>query len=206
MHLIFSLPLKKTLPFLLLLTLFISCESNNEKNPIAIDSAKTPADSIRRDSLQSTNSDSISDSATANSNSEFLQNTANLKTEDFIKQYPGSQKTELRNLIDYLRTEWENVPNPITATFQGNEFGDYHHVLFKDKNGKVYDFGQANNDFGAYKLYQSSGQYEDNPAYLKKEFNVYWEWKLADFNCCDGEYGNAKAYLPSITKLELIKN
>lgn len=194
-----------SLSFLLLLSLFISCENNNEKNPIAFDSAKTHSDSIHTDSVVLTNADTISDSATAKSNSESLMNQANLKTADFIKQYPGSQKTELRNLIEYLRTEWENVPNPFTATYEGNELGDYHHILFKDKSGKVYDFGQANNDFGAYKLFEQTGQYEDNPAYLHKEFNVYWDWKLSDFLCCDGEYGNAKAYLPAVTKLELIK-
>lgn len=141
----------------------------------------------------------------ANSNTPSISNGSNLKTDDYIKQYPANQNAELRQHIESLKKEWQNTPNPITATYQGNDFGDYHHVLFKDAKGVNYDFGQANNNYGPFNLHALSGQFEDNPEFLGKEFKVYWEWKLSDFFCCDGEYGKAKAYLPSITKLELIK-
>ncbi|MBL7747600.1 MAG: hypothetical protein JNM19_09260 [Chitinophagaceae bacterium] len=112
----------------------------------------------------------------------------------------------MRRHIEWLREEWQNVPNPMTAIYQGNDFGDYQHILFKAENGVEYDFGQANNRYGPYKLYEPSGQYEDNPEFLGKKFKVYWDWVVSDFFCCEGEYGKARAYLPSITKLELMKN
>ena len=184
-----------------------SCANHNKTN------INTPADSLtagvhtKPDDSAVLKSDSHTpDSATANSDTLPLLNGHHVKTDDFIKQYPAGQKTGFRHYMDLLRKEWQNVPNPITATYQGNEFGDYHHILFEAANGVTYDFGQANNNYGPYKLHELSGQYADNPKFLGKKFNIYWDWKLTDFLCCDGEYGKAKAYLPAITKLELIKN
>ena len=138
-------------------------------------------------------------------NTAFVSNK-NLKVEAYIKHYPSNQKKELIAYISYMRKEWQNVPNPFIASYQGNEFGDYFHVIFEDQHKKVYDFGQAKNNFGRYDLFDNSGQYEDNPDYLGKKFKVYWNWKLADFSCCDGAYGEAKAYLPTVTKLELLRD
>lgn len=127
-----------------------------------------------------------------------------LKTEEFILLYPGKQHAAFRQYIEELRKQWQKVSNPITATYQGNDFGDYFHILFKDVSGTTYDFGQAKNNYGPYKLFDNSGQYDDNPEYLGKKFKVYWDWQVADFYCCEGEYGKARAYLPTITKLELL--
>jgi hypothetical protein len=139
------------------------------------------------------------------SNMQPFVSSSKLSTGDYIKQYPAYQHAELRRLIERLRKEWQNRPNPLTATYQGNDFGDYHHILFRDANGTTYDFGQANNHYGPYQLHARSGQYDDNPEYLGKKFKIYWDWILTDFSCCDGEYGKAKAYLPSIIKLELVQ-
>lgn len=184
-----------------------SCENNNRtKIDITNDSLTADVSSTQVDSAVMTYRDNKSDSVLADKNAQTLLTGRNLKAADYIKQYPADQKDELRRHIERLRKEWQNVPNPITATYQGNDFGDYHHVLFKDANGVVYDFGQAKNSYGQYKLHELSGQYDDNPEFSGKKFKVYWDWVLSDFFCCDGEYGKAKAFLPSITKLELLKN
>ncbi|MBL7912464.1 MAG: hypothetical protein JNJ41_15495 [Bacteroidia bacterium] len=184
----------------------ISCEDGKStKNNIAFDSTDSLDSSKREDSTTLKVADKKLDSVSANKNDTSFLNGDNLKTDDYIKHYPVNQNAELRSEIERLRKEWKNAPNPITAIYQGNDFGAYHHLLFKAANGAVYDFGQAKNNYGQYNLHKLSGQYEDNPEFLGKEFKVYWDWKLSEFLCCHGEYGEAKAYLPSITKLELVK-
>ncbi len=133
-------------------------------------------------------------------------NKSNLYVDSLIRQYPAYQKAALKNLMEWRVYEWKNVPNPLLATYQGSDFGDYHHVIFKSESGVEYDFGQARNNYGQYTLHELSGQYEDNPEFIEKQFSVYWDWKLTEFLCCDGEFGEAIAFLPTITKLELIKD
>ena len=187
--------------------LIISCENNHKtKNEIPYDSMTPEVSSKREDSATLKFTGNKLDSVIANRNRQSFLNGSNLKIDDYIKQYPANQTAALRRHMEWLRKEWQNVPNPITATYQGNDFGDYHHLLFKAANGLKYDFGQAKNSYGQYVLHELSGQYDDNPEFLGKKFKVYWDWKLSEFLCCDGQYGEAKAYLPSITKLELIKN
>lgn len=128
------------------------------------------------------------------------------ETEELMKHYPGARQAALRRYLASLRKEWAQVPSPFTAAYQGNDFGDYQHILFKDARGRTYDFGQAANHFSPYTLFTASGQYADNPLYLGKTFTIWWDWKLTGFLCCEGEYDQAKAYLPAITKLELIKH
>ncbi len=187
--------------------LLISCENNNKtKNNTTYDSMSSGDSLKRKDSTSLKFTDNKIDSVITNRDTPSFINGNNLKIDDYIKQYPANQNAALRRHIEWLRKEWRNVPNPLTATYQGNDFGDYHHILFKAANGVEYDFGQAKNNYGQYNLHELSGQYEDNPKFLGKKFKVYWDWKLYEFLCCEGEYGEAKAYLPSITKLELIKN
>ena len=184
---------------LLIFLLILSCEnsiktkSNNSK-----DVSSSDLSTQQKDSTSIKSPDQSLDSLTSTKKL--------LKTADYIIQYPANKKSGITSHMEHLIQAWQNVPNPITATYIGNDFGDYHHIHFKDANGVEYDFGQANNNFGEYKLFENSGQYEDHPGYLGKEFKVYWDWTLSEFLCCDGEYGKAKAYLPAITKLELIKD
>ena len=91
------------------------------------------------------------------------------------------------------------------SSYEGNYFGDYHHIEFEDANGKRYDFGFGNNNFGDILLYFDDEQMNDNPKYLGKSFKIFWEWKISSFPCCSGEYESVEAYLPSITKLKLIE-
>lgn len=193
------------LSLLIIFFIIFSCENNKTKNDITYDSVTFEDSSKRKDSTTLKFIDKKLDSLIANRDTPSFLHGRHFKTDDYIKQYPANQDAELRRHIEWLRKEWQNVPNPITANYQGNDFGDYHHILFKATNGIEYDFGQANNSFGQYKLYELSGQYDDNPEFLGKKFKVYWDWKLSEFFCCEGTYGEAKAYLPSITKLELIK-
>lgn len=128
-----------------------------------------------------------------------------ISIEDSVKLFAVKQKGGLKQQMQWLISEWRNAPNPLMASYEGNDFGDYHHIIFKTSNGKLYDFGQAKNNYGNYQLHEPSGQYTDDPKYLKKQFRIFWTWKLSDFLCCNGDYAKAKAYLPTITKLELIK-
>jgi hypothetical protein len=149
---------------LVIFFLLISCENNNKtKNDITYDSMTSEVSSKREDSTTLKFADNKLDSVIANRNTQSFLNGSNLKIDYYIKQYPANQNAELRRHIEWLRKEWQNVPNPITATYQGNDFGDYHHILFKDANGVEYDFGQAKNSYGQYNLHELSGQYNDNP-------------------------------------------
>jgi hypothetical protein len=150
--------------------LIISCENNNNKikKVITYDSMSSADSSKRKDSTTLKFTDNKLDSVIPNRNTQLFTNGSDLKIDDYIKQYPANQTTELRRHMELLRKEWQNVPNPITASYQGNDFGDYHHILFKAANGVEYDFGQAKNSYGQYNLHELSGQYVDNPEFLGK--------------------------------------
>lgn len=198
MNKLYSIIIASTLFF------FLSCDPKQVKSE-STDASNSELSPEHDDSSAILNTDVSIDSLPAKKSTQEFLKGKNLKTADYIKQSPTNQEAELIRLIVHLKEEWQNVPNPITATYIGNDFGDYHHILFKASNGVEYDFGQANNNYGEYSLFENSGQYVDHPDYLGKEFKVYWNWTLSEFYCCDGEYGKAKAYLPAITKLELIK-
>ena len=92
--------------------------------------------------------------------------------------------------------------NPFVSTYLGNDFGDYHHIEFKDDKGKKYDFGSGNNNYGEIELFDK--ELDDNPKYIGKSFKIYWDWEISSFPCCSGEYDLVEAYLPSIKKIELM--
>lgn len=160
----------------------------------------------RQDTVTVKNTADQPDSIIPKSKTQTVSEAGYLKNEEAISQNPIYLQAALKQHLDWLKTKWQHVPNPITASYQGNDFGDYHHIIFEDKKGETYDFGQAANQYGKYQLHDLSGQYKDNPLYLGRTFRIYWEWKLSNFLCCEGDYDKVKAYLPSITKLELIKN
>lgn len=186
-------------------TLFTSCKNNKAKDDISTTPKVTEIDYELEDTVLIKQSFSNPDTIIPNSNPQPVPKAGYLKNEDAILKNPPDLQIELKQHLDWLKKKWQNAPNPITAIYQGNDFGDYQHILFKDAKGETYDFGQAANNYGKYQLHERSGQYNDNPAYLGKQFKVYWDWKLSDFLCCEGDYDRVKAYLPAITKLELIK-
>lgn len=126
------------------------------------------------------------------------------KTDDFIVKQKDRAYKELRRTVEYEREQWKNVANPLIVTFRGTDMGDYFHLNFEDKQGRKYDFGFGNNDYGQYRLFDKD-DFDTNPEYMGKSFRLYWNWKVSTFPCCDGEYYNVEAYLPSITRLELIE-
>src|SRR3989338_3357085 len=127
------------------------------------------------------------------------------RIEDFIIYCPEAYLEELKLLLEYEREAWQNVTNPFVARFEGTQFGDYVHIVFKDAEEKTYDLGFGYNDFSAFELYTDEEEMNDNPNALGKQFKIHWEWKASSFPCCSGEYEMVEAFLPSITHLELIE-
>jgi hypothetical protein len=106
--------------------------------------------------------------------------------------------------LSQLHEEWDSVPNPLVATYQGAEFGDYLHVMFEDGKGRTYDFGNGQNSLGGIALYDAD--YLGNPEYIGKEFRIEWAWKKSSFYCCEGEMNTVEAPVPSITRVEPLPN
>jgi hypothetical protein len=194
--------------FLFLVIFFISCNNSSHQISNTSDSTiqvngnpnKTGADSIDvHQHLADGNTDTI---VIARPDSSKEISVKDWSIDDFIINKRDRSSKAVRSSIEYAREQWKNVKNPFVATYRGCEFGDYFHLNFEDANGKKYDFGFGNNSYGKFILYNKT-DYADNPAYLGKAFNIYWDWKISSFPCCDGEYHMVKAYLPSITKLEL---
>lgn len=136
--------------------------------------------------------------------SVFIQSIKNWSTADFIISEKYKSFASLRNLIEHTREEWKNVQSPFKAVYTGCDIGDYFHLNFEDAQGKSYDFGFGNNNYGDILLFDTVA-YESNRKYVGRSFRIHWTWKISKFPCCDGEYDNVEAYYPSITKLELIQ-
>ena len=136
-----------------------------------------------------------------NADIRFLLNNT---IDDYIVKEKDRSSQSLRRMIEYTKEEWRQVQNPIIATYKGCDFGDYFHINFEDSKRNRYDFGWGNNHLGDYQLFDEV-DYNDNPKYLGKIFQIKWNWKISKFPCCEGEYDMVEAYLPSITQLELVE-
>lgn len=195
--------------FLFLAVIFISCRTSSDENNKKADlivanshSNKAGAGSIDVHlNLKEENCDTLLKNK--GGKNEVIS-VKGWTIDDFIINDKDKKSKAVRSTIEYKREEWENVKNPIVATFKGCDFGDYFHLNFEDANGKNYDFGFGNNNYGEYLLFDKT-DYNDNPEYLGKTFKICWNWKITSFPCCDGDYEKVEAYLPSITKLELIE-
>jgi hypothetical protein len=108
----------------------------------------------------------------------------------------------LADYLAYLHEQFDHLASPFEARYTGFSIGDYPHIIFKDKNGKEYDFGDGENSFGAFKEEEIL---DENSKYTNKMFKVTWEWKTSSFNCCEGEMNLMTAKVPSILNLELVK-
>jgi len=187
-----------TYSLLFLITAFCtSCNhsSTQQNNKSSIDSSNYKISSIK-DSL------STKPDTTLKNESKITEFKS---VDDYIINKKDKSNKALRSNIKYEIEQWKNVSNPFVASYQGCDFGDYFHLNFKDANSKNYDFGFGNNNYGEYSLFDTLS-FKDNHKYLKHSFKIYWDWKPTSFPCCDGEYNLVKAYLPSITKLELLEN
>lgn len=194
--------------FLFLVITFISCKTppdGNNAKPDIIPEANDhpgkegagPADVHQN--LNPENSDTL---IKGNVNNNEAISVNGWKTEDFIISTRYKKSKPVRLSIEHQREEWKNVKNPFVAIYRGCDLGDYFHLNFEDTDGKSYDFGYGNNNYGKYALFNNA-DYSDNPRYTGRSFIVFWSWKATSFPCCDGEYDMVEAYLPSITRLEL---
>lgn len=181
----------------LILTLALSCSTSTPSSQQ--DSLSRGTDTLVPDTL----STAVVDTSSKPTDTIAFLSTESWKTVDFIITPAFKQSAELHNMIEYKREKWKDVPSPFKAVYTGCYIGDYFHLSFEDAQGKSYDFGFGNNNYGDIQLFDTIA-YVSNRKYLGRTFRIHWSWKISKFPCCDGEYDNVEAYYPSITKLELI--
>ena len=179
---------------IMLVLVLVSCGSSDSANNVIEETQEIAVDTNEIETIID-----IVDEVTVQEDTLETETTITYPTVE--KEKVDSKSLEL--YLEYLREDWNKVPNPFIATYLGNDFGDYHHIEFEDENGKMYDFGDGNNTYGDYELFFDDDQLTDNPKYLNKTMLVYWEWKTSDFLCCEGEMDVTTAKVPSIVKLEL---
>lgn len=113
------------------------------------------------------------------------------------------QNESLQNHLNQLKEEWSTVPNPVVATYQGAELGDYFHLGFETTDGKYLDFGDGDNTLGTIKFFDDS--MASSPELLGQQFTIGWEWKVSSFNCCEGAMEPVVAKVPAITSIVPVK-
>jgi hypothetical protein len=115
-----------------------------------------------------------------------------------------NENPSLKNYVNYLHEVMDEVKSPIELVYEGVDFGDYFHLTFTGPNELYIDFGDGNNDFGEYELYDPL-TFEDNSKYIGQTFEVFWEFKASNFYCCEGNMEPTTAEVPSIVQLKLIE-
>ncbi|WP_196889333.1 hypothetical protein [Aureivirga sp. CE67] len=123
----------------------------------------------------------------------------------YILKCPKDYRKELEAEIENMRNEWKDIPLTLYVTFKNVELADYLQINFVDENGKEFDFGFGNNNFGDLKLYDK-GTLAANKDLIGKEFKINWGLKRSEFSCCSGEYKKVEAFMPSIYKIELLED
>ncbi len=179
--------MNKLIYFLLSIILISACNtptSPENQSPNAI-----PIDSVVLSEIDTTTIDT-------------LASTVNI--EETLQLTNLNENSSLESYINYLHEKMENVSNPIIATYEGTDFGDYFHLSFRGPNELYLDFADGNNDFGKYELYDSL-TFEENKKYVGKAFEIHWEYKISTFACCEGEMEAVTAKVPSIVELKLIE-
>ena len=106
---------------------------------------------------------------------------------------------EVKNITSELKENMKNVSNPIIATYLGSEIGDYFYFPFTGVDGKYFDFGNGNNNYGDIPF--GENDLEMNSELIGKKFTIYWGWNLAEFYCCEGRMDIYKADFPSILSI-----
>lgn len=182
---------------LLFMIAFACCSCGDSSTGDDTNADPSPDSVVNNVSIDTTHQ---SDTA-VNTDSVGLRAVGDWKTADFIVTEKYKSSESVKRTIEWEVEEWKNVKSPLVAVYKGCDMGDYFHLNFEDSNGKSYDFGFGNNQFGEYTLCDKD--INDNPKYTGKQFLVYWNWEISSFPCCNGDYDLVEAYLPSITKLEL---
>src|SRR5687767_2581155 len=130
----------------------------------------------------------IADSTTANNNPDTISTKEDENTDPSLKSY-----------LEYAHQEFDGVASTFEAKYMGFDMGDYPHIIFKDKKGKEYDFGDGANSYGSFK---EEDFLAEKSKYEGKMFKLTWEWKMSTFLCCEGEMEQKTAKVPSIVNLE----
>lgn len=133
------------------------------------------------------------------------KDTTTVQKQDSTEKVEVEEKVDpaLKTYMKYAREEWDKVPATFEAKYMGYDIGDYPHIIFEDKKGKEYDFGDGANVYGTYK--EEDFVTDNKSKFEGKTFKVTWEWKTSTFLCCDGEMEEHTGKVPSITNLELVK-
>jgi hypothetical protein len=75
-------------------------------------------------------------------------------------------------------------------------------MLFKDKNQRLFDFGQGQNNYNVSLYSEDMGQ--ANPTLINKKMIIHWQWRQTTSTCC-GYDSSVRAYRPSITNIQPLK-
>ena len=126
----------------------------------------------------------------------------------FIPVIALSQNTNLPNdvkkYISEINEQMNNVDNPFIATYLGSEIGDYFYFPFVGLNGRYFNFGNGNNNYGNIPF--GENDLEDNSDLIGKKFIIHWQLNSTSFYCCEGSMKEYVAKLPAITYIDYYKD
>tara|TARA_B100000795_G_C22496003_1_gene322104 strand:+ start:94 stop:447 length:354 start_codon:yes stop_codon:yes gene_type:complete len=92
--------------------------------------------------------------------------------------------------------------NELVAEYSYSEQGDYAYIVFTALDGKEWDFGAGNNNFGSFDF--EGENFEGNKELVGKRFKIYWINKKVEAYAEDGETVIQIEAL-SVIKIELLK-
>ena len=107
---------------------------------------------------------------------------------------------DVKKYVSEINEKMNNVDNPIIATYLGSEIGDYFYFPFEGSDGKYFDFGNGNNNYGTIPF--GENDLEINSDLIGKKFTIYWQFSSTYFYCCEGSMQEYIADLPSITHID----
>ena len=112
--------------------------------------------------------------------------------------------SDVKKYISEINEKMNNVDNPLIATYLGSEIGDYLYFPFIGMDGKYFDFGNGNNNYGGIPF--SENDLEIDSDLIGKKFTIYWQWSSTSFYCCEGRMDEYITELPSITYIDYYKD
>ena len=111
---------------------------------------------------------------------------------------------DVKKYVSEINENMNYVDNPLTATYIGSEIGDYFYFLFEGNDGKVFDFGNGNNEYGTIPF--GENDLEINSDLIGKKFTIYWKLSPSYFYCCEGRMDEYIADLPSIINIDYYRD
>ena len=92
--------------------------------------------------------------------------------------------------------------NELIAEYSYSEQSDYAYIVFTDLDGKEWDFGSGQNNFGSFDF--EGDNFEGNKELVGERFKIYWIDKKVEAFAEDGET-IIQIEAPSVIKIELLK-